>query len=365
MPTAAEHMKENLFTIGASDGTPGRGRSKTKSKSRPQAAGHPRSPHGTEKDLFLASLSEEQRAMWEALQQQQQQHAAIDPPVAPSAAPSTPPTVLRPTSLEPPPPPQPPSPSLAPSVAPPPASQHNPSSPPGVPTPGPLPDASEVKFELGASSPQRGSKLRGGGGGTRGASFPRGGAKRSPQGSKGGDSAAGAAPLTSPIVPPASPAPPPKVAWAEPASPAAAADAGPSVRFSIGEEPRSRSKASGKRAARRESFGMKVSPKPNQKHSSSAAIGTPSGAGTSGGEAVSSSGGTWHSAEEGHFADGSPMDVAQQEELDSEQARLEGEELEARRSAARQREAAERAERLAQQQQQQQQPQQQQQQQQQ
>ena len=347
----AEHMKENLFTIGASDGTPGRGRSKAKSSRRPPAAGHPKSPHATEKDL-LASFSEEQRAMWEAMQQQQQQqqqqHPAVDS-VAPSVAPSTPPTVLRPTSLEPPPPPQPPSPTLAPSAAPPPASQHNPSSPPGVPPSGPLPDASEVKFELGASSPQRGSKLRGGGGGTRGASFPR--PKRSPQGSKGGASAAGAAPVASPIVPPASPAPPPKVAWAEPAelvaplhpstarpgpagpaSPAAAADAGHSGSFSMGEDPRSRSKGSGKRAARRQSFGMKGSPNPSQKHSPSAAIGTPSGASTFGGEPLSS-GGTWHSAEEGDFADGSPMDVAptrtvaQQEELHSEQARLDGEEL--------------------------------------
>ena len=346
----AEHMKENLFTIGASDGTPGRGRSKAKSSRRPPAAGHPKSPHATEKDL-LASFSEEQRAMWEAMQQQQQQqqqHPAVDS-VAPSVAPSTPPTVLRPTSLEPPPPPQPPSPTLAPSAAPPPASQHNPSSPPGVPPSGPLPDASEVKFELGASSPQRGSKLRGGGGGTRGASFPR--PKRSPQGSKGGASAAGAAPVASPIVPPASPAPPPKVAWAEPAElvaplhpstarpgpagparPAAAADAGHSGSFSMGEDPRSRSKGSGKRAARRQSFGMKGSPNPSQKHSPSAAIGTPSGASTFGGEPLSS-GGTWHSAEEGDFADGSPMDVAptrtvaQQEELHSEQARLDGEEL--------------------------------------
>ena len=343
-------MKENLFTIGASDGTPGRGRSKAKSSRRPPAAGHPKSPHATEKDL-LASFSEEQRAMWEAMQQQQQQqqqHPAVDS-VAPSVAPSTPPTVLRPTSLEPPPPPQPPSPTLAPSAAPPPASQHNPSSPPGVPPSGPLPDASEVKFELGASSPQRGSKLRGGGGGTRGASFPR--PKRSPQGSKGGASAAGAAPVASPVVPPASPAPPPKVAWAEPAelvaplrpstarpgpagpaSPAAAADAGHSGSFSMGEDPRSRSKGSGKRAARRQSFGMKGSPNPSQKHSPSAAIGTPSGASTFGGEPLSS-GGTWHSAEEGDFADGSPMDVAptrtvaQQEELHSEQARLDGEEL--------------------------------------
>ena len=77
---------------------------------------------------------------------------------------------------------------------------------------------------------------------------------------------------------------------------------------------------------------MKGSPNPSQKHSPSAAIGTPSGASTFGGEPLSS-GGTWHSAEEGDFADGSPMDVAptrtvaQQEELHSEQARLDGEEL--------------------------------------
>eukprot|EP00964_Phaeocystis_antarctica_P126891 scaffold90559_cov18-Phaeocystis_antarctica.AAC.1 len=218
------------------------------------------------------------------MQQQQQQHAAVEPFIAPS----TPPTVLRPTSLEPPPPPQPPSPTLTPSAAPPPASQHNPSAPGCVTPPGSLPDVSEIKFELGASSLQRGSKLRGGGGGTRRAS-------------KG---SAFAAPLPSPIVPSASPAPPPKVAWAQPAdpmaplhpstarpgpgSPAAAADAVSSppmqclrrhsVGFSMGEEPRSRSKGSGKRAARRQSFGMKGSPDPNQKRSPSAVIGTPSGA---------------------------------------------------------------------------------------
>ena len=48
---AAEHMKENLFTIGASDGTPGRGRSKARSNRRSQAAGHPKSPRATEKEF--------------------------------------------------------------------------------------------------------------------------------------------------------------------------------------------------------------------------------------------------------------------------------------------------------------------------
>eukprot|EP00964_Phaeocystis_antarctica_P100290 scaffold65958_cov15-Phaeocystis_antarctica.AAC.1 len=65
----------------------------------------------------------------------------------------------------------------------------------------------------------------------------------------------------------------------------------------MGEDPRSRGKGSGKRTARRQSSGMKGSPNPNQKHSPSASIGTPSGTSTFGGEAVSSSGGAWHSAE--------------------------------------------------------------------
>ena len=283
---AAEHMKENLFTIGASDGTPSKSRSKAKSNRRPQAAGHPKSPHATEKE-FLASLSHEQRAMWEAMQQQQQQQRPAF--VLPASVPSTPPTVLRPPSLEPPPPPQPPSPTPAPSAAAAPAAaQCNPSSPPSVPPPGPLPDASEVKFELGASSPQRGSKLRGGGGSnSRTTSFSR--KKGSPQASKGGGTGAPAAPaapaaaFAPPMVPPASPAPPPKEAWAEPAegvaapplhaspsrpwpaSPAAAADAGPNMTFSVGEGPPSRSRGSGKRAGRRDSgFRPKGSPKPHE-----------------------------------------------------------------------------------------------------
>jgi len=337
-----ENMDAASFHVGSSGGAGGgtpskRGRAASSSR-RGRSPRAPAPAPAASLSQFLGTLTAEQRAEWERLAAAGQVPSAAAEPPRP-ALPATPPTAAVPASPEPPAAPQPPSPAPGtvpetPWPVPSAASSPVPSAPaPSVvgatpgPPPGPLPAATEMRFELGASSPSGGGRKA------------RGKARPSPLASKRGAPIPSAppsvrAPTAAPFVAwgepqPAPPLPPtvpehqPPPPEQQPPQPAAAAAAAPPAAppsgdggFTMGESPsRSRSKsAKGTPVKRRNSFGT-----PGKPASPAAADGGSRGSG-------GSSSCTWHSAQEdSEVADASPMDTAptptveQQQQLEQQQ----------------------------------------------